>query len=54
MPLVRVSMFPDKPIEVPESEVAVLRGQGILLEDTPEDPPARAGKKDDPSNKESD
>jgi hypothetical protein len=46
MPVVRVSMFPDKPIEVPESEIPVLRAQGILLEELPAAAPPPGGKTD--------
>jgi hypothetical protein len=39
MPTVRVTLFED-PIDVPEDEVAVLRSQGLLVEEAPPAPPA--------------
>lgn len=46
MPLVKVSLFQD-PIEVPDDEVEVLRGQGLLAEvvaDAPAAEPVKAAK----------
>lgn len=34
MPKVRLTIRPDEETEVPEDEVAVLRSQGLLIEDT--------------------
>lgn len=47
MPKVRVTLLPD-PIEVPEDEVAVLRAQGLLVEDdAPAAPVKSAPRKDE-------
>lgn len=41
---VRVSMWPDKDIEVDEDEVGWLRTQGLLVEDTTNGSPAETEK----------
>lgn len=58
MPVVHVSMFPDKPIDVPDSEVAVLRAQGVLVEEQAASPraatlqPSPGGKDNNPKETE--
>lgn len=40
MPKVRVTLFPDREIEVPEDEIPVLRAQGLLREEPQPEPPS--------------
>ena len=47
MPKVQTTIF-QNPIEVPDDEVAVLRAQGVLVEDPPDEP---AGKPAAPAAK---
>lgn len=50
MPQVRLTITPDTLTEVPESELPVLRAQGLLLDEppaAPPPPPPAGGKKDD-------